>query len=105
MILRPEIEGPVWTDHCKHPKESYVCSFECSEIFQDDTSRITQYDLYVYDSKCSIKGHMACLRYGSGGSEYCSAGPIVNLFTINMPTYKIASELLLKKGYLKWERK
>jgi hypothetical protein len=66
---------PHWHDHCEHPKESYVGSFQLKQ--QDSGS----YDVYVFKVKHSMCGYDVCIRYGSRPSEYISPGALSDLLS------------------------
>ena len=99
-MFHKEISGPVWTDHCEHPVESYVCSFEIWYSAEESA----KCDLYVYPD--DFEGQHVCIREGDEGHQYRSPGGLFNVLrSSNNGLYKAVAELLVKKGYIKWEPK
>lgn len=93
------INGPVWTDCCQHPPESYVASFEIANY---QRQQMEHYDLYVYASKCSGKQDV-CIRYGDECSQYISPGPLGGFLTHNdHEPYMTAIRILLAFGKVSW---
>lgn len=94
------IPGPIWINHCNHPIDSYVGSFQ-----QVETQEIVQYDLYLYRAKYEGRGQHVCIRFGDGPEEYWSPYDVLSVLSAKLPSYEGAAEVLKQLGTFEWKRK
>lgn len=96
-----EIAGPVHTDGCDHPKDTYLGSF----ARWDTRNRKMLYrDVYVFPQS---DGQHVCIRCSSEGSDYISPGKLAWFLPAVHRAgddYELAFALMEKKGSLKYER-
>lgn len=96
------IDGPVWTDHCEHGKEFYVCSFE---VFKHGAKEPDKYDLYVFPQK--FFGEEVCIRYSNQPECYCSPGGVGQFLLRSAihfnDEYSVAAKILSELGRCYWE--
>ena len=91
------IDGPVWTDKCRHKDGCYVASFECLG---------QQYDLYVWEHEPF--GSSICIRFSNDDADYAGITSITELATgaqAGMEHYRDALGLLRRYGRITWQRK
>lgn len=89
------LSGPQWTDDCHHPKDSYLCSFECI------TNRREVCDFYLF---WSPEGRQdVCIRFGEEPGDYWSIGTTVDLIKHSAhEPYTTALAILSEKGRILW---
>lgn len=89
-----------WEDHCGHLKEKssvYVASCRLGEGEK-------WHDIVLYSLDYDPDVQYVCLRYGNEPSEYISPGSLGMFYAAvdTDPLYKMAANILNKRGHLKW---
>jgi len=95
-----------WNNHCNHPPETYVCSYEVVEPYRDENDKsklyLYQIDMYVYQGDL---GTEICLRDGENPEDYFSVGQISDVCRSQQEFKKKAIRLLNLLGDITWVRK
>ena len=91
-----------WTNHCKHPKDNYVCSYESIQSTQDGLIE-DKIDMYAH-SDISLGETLICLRYGQEPHEYMSCGNVLSVASGREEVKKKAIRLLGYLGIYTWTR-
>ena len=91
-----------WTNHCKHPKDTYVCSYESIQntvngIIKDEIDMYAHFDISLGET------HI-CLRYGQESQEYMSCGSVVEVASGKTEVKRKAIRLLKELGDFIWKR-
>jgi len=102
--LHKQKDTPEHTDHCDHPKGSYVGSIRHINSKHEDE----WLDIYVYEDGFGIDGTSVCIRFGSHGQQYLSPGSIKNVIQSAMrrrgDAYELALHVIEKHGKITFIR-
>lgn len=103
----PRVKGPLFEDHCGHPKEAYVASYD---VFTRVDGKYVHefYDLYAFTGFGGSTN--ICIRFGNRGEEYYSTGPCLSYFMSSAlrekspnDIYSRALKILKEDGQFFWK--
>ncbi len=102
-----QCDGPVWTDGCYHPANTYICSYSVITN-RNGTPHEALYDLYLvpYELGGVPETHV-CIRFGHEGADYLSPTSILEMtLSANRDDiYLQAVRLIQRLGYITFTRR